>query len=141
MPLNLGKTRLLECKKSNNLSTGSRSSGPAGSVQLSSGPGGPLTHNSDIYVSTTTNTFPLNSLVLDSTNAPNGEPITGLVFKKPIITSSTAFVGQEGSVVYGDPMGTGVDFYGWKGNGPWISLTNTGGGATAAGGKIGRAHV
>lgn len=137
MPLNIGKSRLLECKNSNNFRTGSSSSGssgPAGSVQLSSGSGGPLTHNSDIYVSTT-NTFPLNSLVLDSTNAPNGEPITGLVFKKPNITPSVSYLGQEGSVVYGNLLGTGVDFYGWKGNGPWISLTNTGGGATAAGGN------
>jgi len=146
MPLYLGENRLITC--SNNKSNAvpipppippppPGTSGPVGSVQLSSGPGGTLTHNPDIYVSTTTAApYPLNSLVLDSSNASSGEPITGLVFKKPTTSGGIAYIGQEGAVVYGNPDGQGVDFYGWKGaTGPWISLTNTGGGATAAGGN------
>lgn len=112
------------------------SSGPKNAIQLSDGSGS-FTNNSDIFVEEVTSNLPapMNRLVLDSSsNTTNNKPLAGLVFKKATGASVAAYPGVEGAVVYGDPQGTGDDFYGWTGAGPWKSLTNTGGGATAAGG-------
>ncbi len=111
-------------------------SGPDGAIQLSDGAGN-LRNNADIYIEEdTSGPYPFNRLVLDSESSATGIPTTGLLFKKPLVIPIQAFQGEEGSIVYGDPQGSGVDSYGWKGpGGPWISLTNTGGGANAAGGN------
>lgn len=142
MPLTLGKNRLLENVKSSERSgfdgnnfTSQGSSGDPGKIQISGGPGAALSHNDNIYIEKRTGSIhPYNSLVLDSSNGNPDQPITGLVFRPAPSGGNVAYAGEEGSVVYGDPAGTGLDFYGWKGpGGPWISLTNTGGGAVAGG--------
>ena len=110
------------------------SSGTEGMVQLADG-NGSFIHNPTIYAIDSGTSAPANQLIFDSTsNTDNNEPISGIVFKPASGPSIAAFTGEPGAIVYGDPAGTGVDFYGWKGLlGPWISLTNTGGGAVAAG--------
>jgi len=113
-------------------------SGPLGAVQLSDG-AGDLTNEPTIYVEQGAPgaIAPTNRLVFDSSsNITNNKPLAGLVLRPSAGPGLFGFPGEEGTIVYGDPAGTGTDFYGWKGPaGPWISLTNTGGGAVAAGGN------
>lgn len=111
-------------------------SGPLGAVQLSDG-AGDLTNEPTIYVEQGAVTAPANRLVFDSSsNVTDSKPLSGLLLRPAAGPALAAYAAEEGTIVYGDPAGTGTDFYGWKGPaGPWFSLTNTGGGAVAAGGN------
>ena len=111
-------------------------SGPLGAVQLSDG-AGDLTNEPTIYVEQGAVDVPSNRLVFDSSsNVIDSKPLTGLLLRPAAGPAVASYAAEEGTIVYGDPAGTGTDFYGWKGPaGPWFSLTNTGGGAVAAGGN------
>jgi hypothetical protein len=140
MPLYLGKKRLNDCcgNKSNTILVPPRpsgTSGPNGAVQLSSGEGGTLTHNPDIYVSTEpTGSDQINRLILDSSiSNPFSEPLTRLRFiKPPNPQTGSSIIPKDGDIAYwDDSTGSGLDLRLYKGT-SWVSLTTASGAPSVA---------
>jgi len=141
MPLNLGKNRLIQTHPrltqyipGSFTTTGS--SGSAGAIQLSSGQGGPLTNNSNIFVAIeSSGSTQLNRLVLDATNTNQfGEALTRLRFIKPANPQTgSSLPPSDGDIAYWDDSGgSGTDLRLYKDGQGWISLTTASGASSVA---------